>query len=116
MTKTYMPTCNVKTKSSDGLKLEYAGPSSDDKNEAASTVFLGPRAFTDIHAERVRQSRKKGHTREADDALTQGELHGAAVAVLTSSISRWPFEGVMKARDPREACVVAAALLLAEIE
>jgi len=110
-----MPTCKVKTKSSEGSIIEFAGPSNDEKNAAAFTVFLGPQAFTHVHAERNRQNEKR-HTSEEDDKLKEGQLHTAAMAVLANDPKLWPFEGAMKLRARRDQCKVAAALLIAEME
>jgi len=103
------------TKNSDGCKFEIAGPSNDQKNAAAFTVFIGPQAFTQVHTERNRQV-EEGCDKKHDDTLTEGQLHTAAMAVLANDPKLWPFQSQMKVRERREQCKVAAALLIAEME
>lgn len=92
--------------------------------------------LTDICKERVRQMEEEGYTPEHDDAHDRGELTlaaishaGRALELMTEKIDEsrrlagealaecWPFAGfVGRVKPPRRYLVIAAALIVAEIE
>lgn len=99
-------------------------------------VPLQPRAWGDVLAERRRQSAEEGYDARHDDAHTGGELVGAAIAAAAAPEAVyviagqgesgmkpvWPhdwdpahWQGIA-AKPRRRRLVIAAALLIAEIE
>lgn len=95
------------------------------------TIELSPAEF-DVLRERSRQVAHEGYDAAHDDEHDLGELAraGAAYTLMAaaqiygpnamilsgSTVPVWPFEGLPKATDTRQALVRGAALLLAEIE
>lgn len=87
---------------------------------------MNTKALDDVIAERKRQCEKEGYSAEHDDMYQNGELSRAAASYavdgglfkihLNVPLQVWPYNWHYKPKDPRQRLVVAAALLLAEIE
>lgn len=89
------------------------------------------KAMSDVIAERDRQVNVEGWSAEHDDHHVRGKLVAAAVCYVLSQCGRltmgmlvdvvnriWPFEvkWLAKGHDKRRSLVIAASLLVAEIE
>lgn len=102
------------------------------KGESASVIEAKPfRAWTDIVAERNRQRAMEGYDDQHDDTHDDFSLSSAAIAYLRDTVARgggeqgfvnrppeeWPWaKGDWKPKELRRNLVIAAALLVAEIE
>lgn len=106
--------------------------------EAAKFLRASARPLDDIAAERRRQIEVEGWTPEHDDGHDADQLALAAAAYATPARERvqalrggakvygigsaslrtmlWPFDGLPSPRERRRELIIAAALLLAEIE
>lgn len=92
-----------------------------------SDFFL--RGINDVSAERLRQITEEGYTTEHDDSHPAGELAaaGACYAIhaafeldqkqhISGVPAWWPFKDGWDPKDPRRNLVVAAAMIIAEID
>lgn len=82
----------------------------------AGGLDVGPRAVVDVLAERAKQRAKWGDGH--DDAHDRGDLAKAATHMITGDwvFDSWPQELRRRHSNGRDRLVIAAALILAEIE
>jgi hypothetical protein len=87
---------------------------------------MNTKALSDVVAERQRQQEQEGYSQEHDDEHNDGVLARAAASyaaggglfkvVNNTPLQVWPYQWDYKPKGERQRLVVAAALLLAEIE
>ncbi len=74
--------------------------------------------YDEIQAERIRQVKEEGYSKEHDDKFVHGDLAIAAAVYACPGVEKiiWPFDNPPKLKDDRSNLIRAAALIVAEIE